>query len=32
MTNPHLPDGWKRVAFNIVDHGKLIHFDLTKEA
>jgi len=31
-TNPHLPDGWKRLAFNIVDHGKLVHFDVTKES
>jgi kojibiose phosphorylase len=31
-TNPRLPDGWKRLAFNIVDHGKLVHFDVTKES
>ena len=31
-TNPRLPDNWKRVSFNIVDHGRLVHFDLTKES
>jgi trehalose/maltose hydrolase-like predicted phosphorylase len=31
-TNPHLPEKWRRVAFNIVDHGKLIHFDVTKDS
>ena len=31
-TNPHLPKNWIRVAFNIVDHGKRIHFDVTKDS
>ncbi|MGE5463217.1 MAG: glycoside hydrolase family 65 protein [Syntrophothermus sp.] len=31
-TNPRLPESWKRVAFNIVDHHKQIHFDVTKDS
>jgi kojibiose phosphorylase len=31
-TKPRLPDNWKRVSFNIVDHGRLVHFDLMKES
>jgi trehalose/maltose hydrolase-like predicted phosphorylase len=29
-TNPHLPEGWTRIAFKIVDHGKELHFDVKK--
>ncbi|MGE5378883.1 MAG: glycoside hydrolase family 65 protein, partial [Bacteroidota bacterium] len=31
-TNPHLPDKWKRLAFTIVDHGKPVRFDVTKDS
>jgi kojibiose phosphorylase len=31
-TNPRLPEHWQRLAFNIVDHGKRVHFDITKGA
>jgi trehalose/maltose hydrolase-like predicted phosphorylase len=30
-TNPRLPEGWKRVSFSIVDHGRIIHFDVVKD-
>ena len=26
--HPHLPKGWTRLTFNLVDHGKVLHFDL----
>jgi kojibiose phosphorylase len=29
-TNPHLPEGWRRIAFKIVDHGQELSFDLKK--
>lgn len=31
-TNPHLPEGWKRVAFKIVDHGRELSFDIRKDS
>jgi kojibiose phosphorylase len=31
-THPNLPEHWKRVAFNIVDHGNVTHFDVMKAA
>jgi trehalose/maltose hydrolase-like predicted phosphorylase len=30
--NPHFPDGWTRIAFKIVDHGRELTFDLRKDA
>lgn len=30
QAHPHLPDGWTRIAFKIVDHGKELVFDLKK--
>jgi kojibiose phosphorylase len=27
-TNPHLPEGWRRVAFKIVDHGRELAFEV----
>jgi kojibiose phosphorylase len=29
-THPLFPDGWRRIAFKIVDHGKELAFDLKK--
>ncbi len=29
-THPHLPEGWTRIAFKIVDHGKVLPFDIKK--
>jgi trehalose/maltose hydrolase-like predicted phosphorylase len=29
-THPNLPEHWQRVAFNIVDHGNVTHFDVMK--
>ncbi len=29
-THPNLPEHWKRVAFTIVDHGNVTHFDVMK--
>jgi kojibiose phosphorylase len=31
-TNLHLPEHWKRVAFKIMDHGKELSFDVTRDA
>ena len=31
-TNPHLPDGWKRISFKIVDQGKELCFDVKRDA
>ena len=29
--NPHLPKGWKRVSFRIVDQGKELQFDIERQ-
>jgi len=29
--NPHLPKGWKRVSFRIVDQGKELQFDIKRQ-
>ena len=31
-TNPHLPAGWKRIAFKIVDHGKELAFNVRRDS
>jgi trehalose/maltose hydrolase-like predicted phosphorylase len=30
--NPHLPEYWKRVSFKIMDHGKELSFDVTRDS
>ena len=31
-TNAHFPEGWKRVAFKIVDHGQELAFDVRRDS
>lgn len=30
--NPHLPEGWTRIAFKIMDHGHELTFDVKRES
>jgi len=31
-TNPHLPEHWQRISFKIVDRGKELSFDVSKDS
>jgi trehalose/maltose hydrolase-like predicted phosphorylase len=31
-TNPHLPEGWRRVSFKMVDHGEVLSFDVKRDS